>query len=62
MYADSHSERRFFRRANIESLMENEDTFEPVFRYVNREQTARPKQGRRTQPRELGRDFRDTED
>lgn len=60
--ADSRAQRSLLRRTDIESLMEDEDSFEPVFRYADRQQTSRPEQGRGSRIGGMGRDTRDSED
>ena len=62
MYVDSYAERRGFRCASIESLMEDEDKVDSMLRYSNSVKAARTEQARRSQSRSMGRGSRDKED
>ncbi len=53
---DSHAQRHRFRCTSIESLMEDEDSFESSVRYVDSKQASRPFKRERAQPRSVGTD------
>ena len=59
---DSHAQRHKFRRLRIESLMEDEDSFESSVRYVDSKQATRSLTRERTQPRSMGTDSRISQD
>ena len=54
-YVDNRPQRNILRLSNLEQDMEDEDYAEAGVRYVSRKQTARADEGKRTQPRRLGR-------
>ena len=52
---NSGSQSNRIRCTDIESLMEYDDSVEPVYGYADTEPTAKPRDRKRTQPRQLGR-------
>lgn len=55
---DHHAQRRKFRCTDIESLMEDDDTLEPVLRHSTRKPIAESIEGNRAQSKGLGRGTR----
>ncbi len=59
---DSHAERHKFRCTSIESLMEDEDSFESSVRYIDSKQASRPEPRERSRSRSMGTNSRVSQD
>ena len=57
----SWTQHHWVRCTDLESAMELEDSFEPSARYVGDVETGEPTKGRRSQPRRMGKDARESQ-